>query len=162
MSGYFGDKEFVKKKGGHWVKVGKTWGLSVKAGRKKSRVFLVAHGAQPKVEWPPGGHYHDDNNFTKTKQQTDRVPFKNDQVIVILIIEYRYACLFPVSCMYAKDSGHIIYVRIRHSFAHVWTILNKMASFGVIAHVQTILNKMASFGVNIYGSGGIEKSHSCK
>ena len=30
-----------------------------------------------------------------------------------------------------KDSGHIIYVRIRHSFAHVWTILNKMASFGV-------------------------------
>ena len=49
-----------------------------------------------------------------------------------------------------KDSGHIIYVRIRHSFAHVWTILNKMASFGVIAHVRTILNKMASFGVNIY------------
>ena len=49
-----------------------------------------------------------------------------------------------------KDSGHIIYVRIRHSFAHVWTILNKMASFDVIAHVRTILNKMASFGVNIY------------
>ena len=30
-----------------------------------------------------------------------------------------------------KDSGHIIYIRIRHSFAHVWTILNKMAAFGV-------------------------------
>ena len=33
--------------------------------------------------------------------------------------------------MESKDSGHIIYVRIRHSIAHVWTILNKMASFGV-------------------------------
>ena len=43
-----------------------------------------------------------------------------------------------------------LYFRIRHSFAHVWTILNKMASFGIIAHVWTILNKMASFGVNIY------------
>ena len=50
------------------------------------------------------------------------------------------------------DQGFWIYLyfRIRHSFAHVWTILNKMASFGVIAHVWTILNKMASFGVNIY------------
>ena len=28
---------------GHWVKVGKNGGLSVKA-REKSRVFLVAHG----------------------------------------------------------------------------------------------------------------------
>ena len=27
-----------------------------------------------------------------------------------------------------KDSGHIIYVRIRHSFAHLRTILNKIAS----------------------------------
>ena len=43
-----------------------------------------------------------------------------------------------------------LYFRIRHSFAHVWTIVNKMASFDIIAHVWTILNKMASFGVNIY------------
>ena len=32
------------KLGGHWVKVGKNGGLSVKAS-KKSRVFLVAHDA---------------------------------------------------------------------------------------------------------------------
>ena len=31
------------KIGGHWVKVGKSGGLSVKAS-EKSRVFLVAHG----------------------------------------------------------------------------------------------------------------------
>ena len=31
-----------------------------------------------------------------------------------------------------------------------------MAAFGVIAHVQTILNKMASFGVNIYRSSASE------
>ena len=49
-----------------------------------------------------------------------------------------------------------LYFRIRHSFAHVWTILNKMAAFGVIAHVRTILNKMASFGVNIYRSSALE------
>ena len=49
-----------------------------------------------------------------------------------------------------------LYFRIRHSFAHVWTILNKMAAFGVIAHVRTILNKMASFGVNIYCSSESE------
>ena len=33
-----------RKIGGHWVKVGKNGGLSVKAS-EKSRVFLVAHGA---------------------------------------------------------------------------------------------------------------------
>ena len=33
------------KIGGHWVKVGKNGGLSVKVSKKKSRVFLVAHGA---------------------------------------------------------------------------------------------------------------------
>ena len=38
----------------------------------------------------------------------------------------------------------------------MWTILNKMATFGVIAHVRTILNKMASFGVNIYRSSASE------
>ena len=31
-----------------------------------------------------------------------------------------------------------------------------MAAFGVIAHVRTILNKMASFGVNIYWSSASE------
>ena len=51
MSGPFGDKEFVKNRG-HWVKVGKNGGLLVKAS-EKSRVFLVAHGVQPKVECPP-------------------------------------------------------------------------------------------------------------
>ena len=58
----------------------------------------------------------------------------------------------------AHDQGFWIYLyfRIRHSFAHVWTILNKMASFGVIAHVRAILNKMASFGVNIYRSSASE------
>ena len=35
MSGSFGDKEFVKKTGGHCVKVGKNGGLSVKASEKK-------------------------------------------------------------------------------------------------------------------------------
>ena len=49
-----------------------------------------------------------------------------------------------------------LYFRIRHYLAHVWTILNKMAAFGVIAHVRTILNKMASFGVNIYRSSASE------
>ena len=49
-----------------------------------------------------------------------------------------------------------LYFRIRHSFAHVWTILNKMAAFGIIAHVRTILNKMVSFGVNIYRSSTSE------
>ena len=34
MSGSFGDKEFVKKRG-HWVKVGKNGGLSVKASKKE-------------------------------------------------------------------------------------------------------------------------------
>ena len=38
-----------------------------------------------------------------------------------------------------------LYFRIRHSSAHVWTILNKMASFGVIAHVWTILNRNGVF-----------------
>ena len=38
----------------------------------------------------------------------------------------------------------------------MWTILNKMAAFGVIAHVRTILNKMAAFGVNIYRSSASE------
>ena len=49
-----------------------------------------------------------------------------------------------------------LYFRIRHSFAHVWTNVNKMASFGVIAHVWIVLNKMASFGVNIYRPSGSE------
>ena len=43
VSGSFGDKEIVKDRGS-LVKVGKNGGLSVKAS-KKSRAFLVAHGA---------------------------------------------------------------------------------------------------------------------
>ena len=41
----------------------------------------------------------------------------------------KYQPMFSVCT--SKDSGHTIYFRIRHSTAHVWTILNKMASFGV-------------------------------
>ena len=39
---------------GHWVKVGKNWGSFGEIKRKKSRVFLVAHGTKPKVECPLG------------------------------------------------------------------------------------------------------------
>ena len=71
---------------------------------------------------------------------------------------------FPAACdSYFKTFNKFyqgfwtyLYFRIRHSLAHVWTILNKMAAFGVIAHVRTILNKMASFGVNICRSSASE------
>ena len=63
--------------------------------------------------------------------------------------------LWPIH-YYNQGFWTYLYFRIRHSFAHVWTILNKMAAFGVIAHVRTILNKMASFCVNIYRSSASE------
>ena len=64
------------------------------------------------------------------------------------------SCLYFTG--YKQGFWTYLYFRIRHSLAHVWTILNKMAAFGVIAHVRTILNKMASFGVNIYRSSASE------
>ena len=35
------------------------------------------------------------------------------------------------TCIYNQGFWIYLYFRIRHSFANVWTILNKMASFGV-------------------------------
>ena len=54
-----------------------------------------------------------------------------------------------VICDICNSSLHMIVVRL-FDRRDIQPTNQPMASFGFIAHVWTILNKMASFGVNIY------------